>query len=145
MKNLAIVLAFVFSFSVNPSAFSATCILHPTLVEKNNFPPRWEKLGTRKVNYRLDRDEIYVTVREGRFQKLKLQVTKGGINLHRVVIHFANGTTQTIKSNQSIPAGSMSRPLDLNGNKRIISKVVFYYDTKNFSNKKANVTLWGRH
>ncbi len=145
MKNLAIVLAFVFSSSINSNSHSATSILPPILIEKNNFPPRWEKLGTRKVNYRLDRDEIYVTAREGRFQKLRLQVTKGGINLHRVVVHFANGTTQTIKVNQSIPPGSQSRPLDLDGNKRVIQKVVFYYDTKNFSGRKATVTLWGRH
>ncbi|MCB0637636.1 MAG: hypothetical protein KDC54_13495, partial [Lewinella sp.] len=33
-------------------------------------PPVWEKLGQRRVNYGLDRDEILVTAAEGRFTAL---------------------------------------------------------------------------
>ena len=138
-------MAFIFSVSNQSFARTASLVQPQNLIEKENFPPRWKKLGIRKVNYRLDRDEIYVTAREGRFQKLLLQVSKGGINLHRVVVHFKNGTSQTLRVNQSIAPGTQSGPLDLQGKKRFISKVVFYYDTKNFSNKKALVTLWGRH
>ncbi len=145
MKNLVSVLAIVFACTFNNSIIAAPSVSDQSSGIKNSCSQRWEKLGSRKVNYRLDRDEIYVTAREGHFTKLKLQANKGGINLHKVVVHFANGTTQTVRVNQSIPAGGMSKALDLNGNRRVISKVVFYYDTKNFSSKKANVTLFGRH
>ncbi|HFA51052.1 MAG TPA: hypothetical protein ENJ95_18730 [Bacteroidetes bacterium] len=145
MKNLAIALSFVFAFSANISVQAAPSIQSPILIEKNNVPPRWEKLGTRKVNYRLDRDEIWVTARDGFFTKLKIHVKKGGINLHKVVVHYGNGSNQVVKAHQSIPAGGQSQTLDLKGNRRIITKVVFYYDTKNFSGRRATVELWGRH
>ncbi len=108
-------------------------------------PPRWEKLGERKVNYGLDRDEIIVTAAEGRFTALKFKIQKGGINLHKVVVHFGNGTTEELEVRDEIPGGGESRVIDLPGNKRIIQKVVFWYDTKNFANQKAHLELWGRH
>ncbi len=108
------------------------------------YPPRWELLGTKKVNYGLDRDEIIVTATEGVFSALKLRVRRGGINLHKVAVHFANGEVEELELRHNIPAGGESRVLDLPGNKRIIQKVVFWYDTKNYANKKAVIELWGR-
>ncbi|MEO1259358.1 MAG: hypothetical protein AAFZ15_11205 [Bacteroidota bacterium] len=144
MKNFAAFFLIVFLVTLNFTA-QATTDPAPQDFAAIKKPIRWEKLGTRKVNYRLDRDEVLVTAREGRFTKLRLQVNNGGINLHRVVVHFANGQTQVVKVNRSIPAGGQSGTLDLKGDRRVISKVVFYYDTKNFSGRKANVVLWGRH
>ena len=46
-----------------------------TPAESKKLPPRWERLGTRKVNFRLDRDEIMVTAREGAFTGLKMKVS----------------------------------------------------------------------
>lgn len=108
-------------------------------------PGRWEKLGSRKVNYSLDRDEIVVTRYEGRFTALKFKVMQGGINLHKVAIHYGNGDVQEIETRNNIPAGGESRLINLPGNRRVIQKVVFWYDTKNFAEKKATVELWGRH
>ncbi len=123
--------------SMAPSSTTAT--------EEIQAPPRWEKLGQRKVNYKLDRDEIYVTRREGRFTALRVRTERSGINLHRIVVHYGNGQTQTINVNQSVPPGTNSRVLDLPGRKRVITKVVFWYDTKNFAGRKGRVELWGRH
>lgn len=117
------------------------CTTEKALVVK---PPRWIKLGERKVNYTVDRDEILVTAAEGRFTALKLRVENGGINLHRMVVHFADGSIKEVELRENIPAGGSSRVIDLPGNRRIIHKVVFVYDTKNFSDRKAVVELWGR-
>ena len=108
-------------------------------------PPRWEKLGSRKVNFSLDRDEILVTAREGGFTALKLKVRRSGINLHKVVIHFGDGSTQQVRVQKRFHQGEETRVLDLDGGKRIIHKVVFIYDTKNIRSRKARVELWGRH
>ena len=108
-------------------------------------PLRWEKLGERKVNFRVDRDEIMVGVFEGFFDALKIKVKKGPINMHRMVVHFRSGQTTEIELRNNYTAGSESRVIDLPGNNRMISKVVFWYDTKNFTKSRAVLELWGRH
>jgi hypothetical protein len=109
-------------------------------------PPRWEKLGQRRVNYGLDRDEILVTVREGRFTSLRLKAEVAPINIHRCVVHFRNGGTETFRfAGGDLAPGQVTRNLDLPGNRRIITKVVFYYDTKNRASRRGRVELWGRH
>lgn len=116
----------------------------PTSSDAN--PPRWEKLGARKVNYGLDHDEVLVTVREGRFSAVKLRVLKGGVHMHKMVIHFGDGTRQNVDLRNKIPAGGETRVINLKGNKkRVIRRVEFWYDTKGFARGRATVQLWGRH
>ncbi len=105
----------------------------------------WELLGVRKVNYALDRDEIVVTRAEGIFTALQVRVKGSPINMHKIVVHFGNGETQEIEVRETFRAGTASRVLDLPGNRRVIRKVVFLYDTKNLAGRKALVQLWGRH
>ncbi|GAB4417197.1 MAG: hypothetical protein OHK0039_27250 [Bacteroidia bacterium] len=107
--------------------------------------PRWERLGIRVVNYAIDHDEILVTAYEGFFTALQIKVKGAPIDLMRCVVHYRNGETQEINVRQLIPAGGQSRILDLPGNRRIITKVVFWYDTKNIARRRATVELWGRH
>ncbi len=112
-------------------------------VEKH--PQRWEKLGQRKVNFKVDRDEIIVGRVEGFFTALQIKVRKGPVNMHRMVVHFRNGSTKEVELKNNFSDGDESRVIDLPGNVRVITKVVFWYDTKNFNDSKAVVELWGRH
>ncbi len=105
----------------------------------------WEKLGDRNVDFTADKDIIYVTALEGKFTALKIKAKTGAINLHKVVVHFGDGTEQTIETPDKLAAGSESRVIDLKGNTRVINRVVFWYDTKGFEGKKAEVELWGKH
>ena len=107
-------------------------------------PGSWELLGSRKVNFRVDRDVIPVTVREGTFKALQIRVTDGPIDLNRVVVHYANGQEQVLNVRQNIRRGGQTRVLDLPGNNRIITKVVFIYDTDNRARRRATVALWGK-
>ncbi len=106
---------------------------------------RWERLGQRKVNFKVDKDEIDVGRFEGFFDALRLKVEKGPVNMHKMVVHFHNGETKEIELRDNFTAGSEIRIIDLPRNRRIIDKVVFWYDTKDFANGKAIVELWGRH
>ncbi|MCB9235909.1 MAG: hypothetical protein H6581_29950 [Bacteroidia bacterium] len=106
---------------------------------------RWERLGARNVNYGLDHDEILVTAAEGKFTAVKLFVKKAPINMHRMVIHFANGADQEVELRNTIPAGGESRVIDLEGGQRIIRRVSFWYDTKGIMTRKGSLILWGRH
>lgn len=105
----------------------------------------WELLGARKVNYTLDHDEILVTRAEGVFTAVQLRIKRSPINMHKMVIHYGNGETDEIELRTAFRAGSKSGVLDLPGNKRVIRKVVLWYDTKNLANNKGVVELWGRH
>ena len=105
----------------------------------------WEKLGAKNVNYRLDRDVINVGAYDGTFKKLKLVVTKGNLNMHRMVVHYGNGSKQEIELRHNFGRRSTSRVIDLRGNKRVIKKITFVYDTKNASRRRAKVHVYGRH
>ena len=105
----------------------------------------WELLGARKVNYALDHDEILVTRAEGVFTALQLRFKRSPINMHKMVVHYGNGETEEIDLRIAFRAGSKSSLLDLPGNKRVIRKVVLWYDTKNLASNKGVVELWGRH
>ncbi len=106
---------------------------------------RWELLGTRTVNFANDRDEIMVTAAEGMFTGLRVKVLRSAMDMNKMVVHFGDGSTQDVELKQVFRAGDESRIIDLPGNRRVIKKVVFWYDTKNYKNRKAIVELWGRH
>ncbi|MFZ6012398.1 MAG: hypothetical protein ACOYXT_18790 [Bacteroidota bacterium] len=104
----------------------------------------WTRLGTRPVNYGLDRDVIPVTFRDGFFTAIKIEVNRGALNMHKCVVHFENGGQQEVELRHNFAQGSESRVIDLAGNKRLIEKIEFWYDTKNLARKKAVVVVWGR-
>ena len=103
----------------------------------------WVRLGERKVNHAVDRDEIKVTIKEGVFKKIKLKVQHRKVTFRDVKVYYANGDVQDITLRREIPAGGETRVIDLNGNNRVITKVVFWYNTKRIRGKKAEVVLWG--
>lgn len=143
MKYLITILTILF-FLTNVN--SSIVPIEPTPSIKINIAKvGWELLGVRKVNFKGERDEIVVTGQKGTFTSLKLRVKKTGVNVKKMIVHFGNGQKQDIVLRQNIPAGGESRVIDLKGGKRIISKVVFYYDSKNNRARRATVELFGRH
>ncbi|MCR9253014.1 MAG: DUF2541 family protein [bacterium] len=104
----------------------------------------WDKLGTRAVDYKLDRDVIHVGADNGRYTKLKVAVTGGALNMHKMTVHYMNGTSQNISVKHNFSRNSATRLIDLVGNKRFIKKIVFHYDTKNLARSKAKVHVFGR-
>jgi hypothetical protein len=105
----------------------------------------WEKLGSRKVDHRVDHDEILVTWVDGAFDAIKIEVTGAPLNMHRCVVHFANGGEQEILTRHNFTQGSGSRVIDLKGNNRIINRISFTYDTQGLLRGKATITVFGRH
>lgn len=105
----------------------------------------WENLGSRKVNHRVDHDEIMVTWTDGVFDAIKIVVTGAPLTMHKCVVHFGNGTQQEIELRNNFSQGSDSRVVDLVGNNRIINRISFWYDTKGLLRGKAKVTVFGRH
>lgn len=104
----------------------------------------WRSLGTKTVNYRLDKDVLDVQWRDGVFSQLKFVVTGGALNMHKITVHFENGGQQDIDVRQNFQRKSSSRIIDLKGNKRVIEKIVFWYDSVNSNRHKAELTVFGR-
>lgn len=115
------------------------------LFSANSQQANWEKLGSRVVDYHLDKDVIPVGARKGGFTKLKISVTGGAVNMHKMVITYQNGTTEDIALKHNFGPKSTSRVIDIRGGKRLIQKITFFYDTKNLSPGKAVVHVFGRH
>lgn len=108
-------------------------------------PGTWDRLGSRAVNYTLDRDVIPVGARDGGFRKLKVVVTGGALNMHKLVVHYMNGEKDEITLRHNFTRRSNSRVIDLSGGKRLIKKIVMVYDTKNLARRRAKVHIYGRH
>ncbi|MBL1279709.1 MAG: hypothetical protein COA33_005530 [Fluviicola sp.] len=104
----------------------------------------WVKLGTRIVDYKLDRDVIHVGAKEGSFTKLKIEVRGGAINMHKMVVTYMNGTKETIALKHRFNKASGSRVIDIRGGKRLIKHITMFYDTKNLARSKAVVHVLGR-
>ena len=105
----------------------------------------WVKLGSKKVNFKADKDVINVGANDGKFTKLKVEVTEGKLNMNKMVVHYGNDNKEEIELRHNFAKGSGSRVIDLKGEKRIIKKIVFWYDTKNNSIKRATVNVFGKH
>jgi hypothetical protein len=106
--------------------------------------PKWVALGTKIVTFRTERDVITVGANEGVYKKIKLTVKRSGVNFKDMKVHFANGDIIDVKIRRVVPKGGETRVIDLPGNKRIIKKVVFWYESTTRNPKRATVRLWGR-
>ena len=104
----------------------------------------WQHLGSRVVTYQLDKDVIHVGAREGGFTKLKLKVTGGGLNMHRLVVEYGNGQKDQIPLKHHFRSGDQSRIIDLEGGKRVIKDITFWYDTKNIVRRRGRIHVYGR-
>jgi hypothetical protein len=106
---------------------------------------KWDRLGSRLVDYRADFDVMQVGAKDGGFTKLKVMVTGGALNMHRMVITYMNGTKEEIQLRNSFARGTTSRVIDIKGGQRLIKNIKFVYDTKNLARKKAKIHVYGRH
>ncbi len=110
----------------------------------DSYRHSWKKLGVKTASFSADKDVLHVGLADGAFSKLKLHVTDGDLAVAKVVIQYAGGQSDHIVVKQQFRKGADSRVLDLNGNRRIIKNITFYYSTKNNSRCKAKVHVYGR-
>lgn len=106
----------------------------------------WEKLGQRKVNFKVDRDDIYVGRYEGFLTALKIKVRRGSINMIKMEVQFGSVESKNVPLKNNFNDGDESRVIDLPGNRRMIRNVTFWYEsTGTTEGNKPIVELWGRH
>jgi hypothetical protein len=103
----------------------------------------WTNLGSRVVDYTLDHDVVTLSSKEA-FTQLKITVKNGSLNMHKATVHFANGDKQDITFPDVVTPETGGNTIDLKGNDRVIEKVTFWYDTRQKSNEKATVEVYGK-
>lgn len=104
---------------------------------------RWEKLGERMVDGKMDRDTIAVGRDDGRFKTIQLKVEGSSLEMFDVVITFGDGSTFSPATRLRFGNGTASRDIDLPGDKRGIKKVELKYGNLP-GGGRAQVELWAR-
>lgn len=137
MKNLN---AFLTAFMLI-ALVQVTCAQATETSSTSSQADNWVLLGSHVVDYTLDRDVVNLKDNTNAFTGLKFKVNNGPVNLHKCTVHFSNGETQDVSFGTNQNDG---RQVELNGNKRGIEKITFWYDTKNNADKKAVVEVWGK-
>lgn len=105
---------------------------------------QWAMLGERNVTDRAEFDAIHIGADRGRFVALKIAVSDAPVLIRRVVVHFGNGETLVREKNVRIGENRRSGTLDLPGGRRVVRKVVFYYEASSPGFERATIRLWGR-
>jgi hypothetical protein len=103
---------------------------------------RWELLGTAHVDGGVDHDNISVGLKDGRFRAIQLRVKGGAIEFERVVVHYGNGEPEEVFVREHIPAGGMTRAIDLRGRERFIRSVELWYARGGWK-RRPEVQLYG--
>ncbi len=104
----------------------------------------WKHLGTKQVNWLLDRDTIHVGQSEGLFRKIQIRVRGNKLFMHRLKITFGNGAVQFVPLRFHFAQGTNSRVIDLRGDKRYIKRVTMIYSKPWNGQGRTKVRLFGR-
>jgi hypothetical protein len=88
---------------------------------------RWDQLGCQRVGFLESKDTIRVGRREGAFRAIKLQVNDGTLRLNKLRVVFGDRSTQVFDVRAAIPKGTETRPVDLDGRRRVIERIELEY------------------
>ncbi|HEY7670041.1 MAG TPA: hypothetical protein VH852_05320 [Hyphomicrobium sp.] len=105
----------------------------------------WELLGKQSVGFGVDRDVIRVGRREGRFEKIALEVTENDVQIINLRVFFHRGPPQDVAVREFIRAGGRTRPLDLVGDDRTIDRIELVYRSRpGFGTRgRATIAVYG--
>lgn len=111
---------------------------------RDDWAKDWRKLGSATVNFSRDRDEIRCASK-GLVRQIVFEVRRATVNFDDIEVYLLNGTKLDVQVRSVIRAGQRSRVIDLPGEARIITKIVFRYRSLGSDrNGKAEVVVWGR-
>lgn len=105
---------------------------------------KWELLGQRQANLKMDRDRIDVGRSQGTFRELRFTVRGAPLEMHEMVVTFGNGSQFKPALKLQFDERTSSRNIDLPGDRRAIKSVDFAYRSANRREGTATVMLYGR-
>ncbi len=86
-------------------------------------PAGWDALGRVTLPRGDDDGTIDVGRREGRVGQIRFRNEGAPITIRNATIRFGNGETQTLRINESLTDGALSRPIDIEGDRRFIQRI----------------------
>ncbi len=105
----------------------------------------WVKIGEKKVNRKLDRDEIPILNSNDKFTAIQFRVLRSTVNIARCSVYFENGKVKNVRMGREISEGSASKVVKFGTfGARSVKKVVVWYDTVDDSDKRCQVEIWAR-
>ena len=104
----------------------------------------WDKLGTKSVDFALDRDVVSVSNNKEAYTALKIKVDQGTINVYKATVEFTGGQIQDVNLPEILTKENDGKLIDLKNNKKVIEKITFWYDTKDSNTEKAVIEIWAR-
>jgi hypothetical protein len=106
----------------------------------------WDYLGSRQVNWLVDRDTIPVGIVEGTFDKLLLRARGNGLFVYDLKVTYGNGVTDDIPVRFHFAQGTASRVIALPGvTNRIIKRIEVVYGKPYNGNGPTYLDVFGRH
>jgi len=103
----------------------------------------WELLGQQSVGFGIDHDVIRVGRREGRFEKIALEVSGNDVEILNVRVIYFHGPPQDVSVREFIRAGARTRPLDLIGGDQSIDRIELVYRSRPGFRGQATVAVYG--
>jgi len=108
------------------------------------IPPGYVLLGTREVNFGIDRDTIDLPPARQPVRQLIVVARLNPIEVYNVRVEFANGGSFDSPSAARLFPGRDRIFIDLPGDARRVREVAFRYRKLNNAARRAVVELWGR-
>lgn len=132
MKYLSVFLTFLFAgtfFQLNAQEAS------PLLSDQ------WEHVGTRKIDKKIEKDNIPVTVADGNYKKLILIAENRDIIIKQCIIQFEDDTKQIVNLRKKVEKDTASPEIDLTGSGA--HTIEYFIITYEASKRKGKVKLYG--
>ena len=103
---------------------------------------RWELLGTKEIEGRVDHDKISCHGKE-EYRALQFRVSGAAVQFDRIQVEYGNHQTRPYPFRMRVRANGTSPVLDLAGGYRDITNVEFWYEKASWGTK-PEVRLYGR-
>ncbi len=103
----------------------------------------WKKLGERTVHGVMDHDTMPVGADDGVFRRVRFVVEGSALEMYNIVITFGDGSSFSPPTRLVFDRQSMSREIDLPGDRRVIRRIDLRYGNLP-GGGRARVEAWAQ-
>jgi hypothetical protein len=125
--------------------FLFVCVAMQTSIAQltNVAMENWSMVASRPIDYSLKGDSIHFNESKEYFTALKFLVKNDPVWIQKCVVYFTDGTQKDVECiDKSIDNDGCL--MDLISNYEAIDKVLFWYDAKITSEKRAVLEIWSK-